>query len=222
VRIVLVCLIAWCSTARAAPPCKRCTLELPAKPEGAMPLLVVLHGDREQAASAAARWRAAAKLRGWAVLALQCPVDQGCKDSWWKWNGEPSWIVEQVAAVARTAAIDPARVYLAGWSGGATYIGMHAPVWTATFAALVFHGGGHTPASECPAAALPAYFLVGDRNPLHALMKNLRSWFDDCHEDIVWDLVRGGDHDKEDRALDRKKALIILDWLAEHPRPVAP
>jgi poly(3-hydroxybutyrate) depolymerase len=221
VRIVLAYLIAWCSIAGAEPPCTRCVLERPAKPDSAMPLLVVLHGDRERATSAVARWRSAAKLRGWAVLALQCPAEQGCKDSWWKWNGEPSWIVEQVAAVARTAAIDPARVYLAGWSGGATYIGLHAPVWTATFAALVFHGGGHTPATECPAAALPAYFLVGDRNPLHALMKELRSWFDGCHEDIVWDLVRGGDHDKEERALDRKKALVILDWLAAHPRPVA-
>jgi hypothetical protein len=34
----------------------------------------------------------------------------------------------------------------------------------------------------------------------------------------VWDLVRGGDHDKEDRSLDRKKALAILDWLDERPR----
>ncbi len=181
----------------------------------------MLHGDRERAASAAARWRGAAKLRGWAVLALQCPADQGCKDSWWKWNGEPAWIVEQVAAVTHAAAIDPARIYLAGWSGGATYIGMHAPVWTTMFAALVFHGGGHTPATECPVVALPAYFLVGDRNPLHALMKDLRSWFDECHEDIVWDLVRGGDHDKEERALDRKKAVVILDWLTEHPRAAA-
>lgn len=34
----------------------------------------------------------------------------------------------------------------------------------------------------------------------------------------MWDLVRGGDHDKEDRALDRRKALAILDWLADHAR----
>jgi len=37
-------------------------------------------------------------------------------------------------------------------------------------------------------------------------------------QDIVWDLVNGGDHDKEERSLTRKKALAILDWLAEHPR----
>jgi hypothetical protein len=50
-------------------------------------------------------------------------------------------------------------------------------------------------------------------------VKDLRRWFDGCRQDVVWDLVRGGDHDKEDRALDRKKALAILDWLGERPRP---
>jgi poly(3-hydroxybutyrate) depolymerase len=223
VRIAIACLVAWTSVAHAAPaaPCKRCTLELPAHHDAAMPLLVVLHGDRERATSAAARWHAAAAQRGWVLLALQCPVDQGCKDSWWQWNGDPSWIADQVTAVAKITSIDPDRVYLAGWSGGATYIGMHAPAWATTFAALVIHGGGHAPDAECPTRPLPAYFLVGDQNPLHYLMKNLRSWFDGCHEDIVWDLVRGGDHDKEDRALDRKKALSILDWLAERTRAVA-
>ena len=220
---MLGCLLALTAGARAdaAPPCRRCTLELPTRRDGDLPLLVVLHGDRERATTAAARWHAAAGQRGWAVLALQCPVDQGCKDSWWQWNGEPSWIVDQVAAVAKTVAIDPSRIYLAGWSGGATYIGMHAPAWTETFAAVVLHGGGHEPHADCPARALPAYFLVGDHNPLHHLMKDLRAWFDGCKQDVVWDLVRGGDHEMEDRALDRKKALAILDWLTARPRIAA-
>jgi poly(3-hydroxybutyrate) depolymerase len=186
-----------------------------------MPLLVVLHGDREHAPAAAARWRAAAKQRGWALLALQCPADQGCKDSWWQWNGDPSWVIKQVSSASKITEINPEQIYLVGWSGGATYIGLHAPQWAATFAALVFHGGGHQPSAECPTETLPAYFLVGDQNPLHYLMKNLRGWFDACHELIVWDLVRGGDHDKEDRALDRKKSLAILDWLAERRRVIA-
>jgi hypothetical protein len=50
------------------------------------------------------------------------------------------------------------------------------------------------------------------------LVKGLRAWFDGCKEDVVWDLVPGGDHDQEDRALDPKKALAILDWLSTHER----
>jgi len=206
------------------PPCNGCTLELPAArgtqdaPAHNLPLLVVLHGDRERAPAAAERWRGAARQRGWAVLALQCPVDQGCKDSWWQWNGDPGWIVDQVAAVANAVPIDPARIYLAGWSGGATYLGMHAPAWSAVFAAVVIHGGGHRPSAGCPERPLPAYFLAGDRNPFHDQVQDLRGWFDDCRQDVVWDLVRGGDHAREDRALDRRKALAILDWLADHAR----
>ncbi len=226
-------------------PCKGCTLELPdAKPDTKsattvgqsvaarptaksvtagqsasgrkVPLLVVLHGDRETAAAAAARWRSAVRQRSWALLSLQCPTEQGCRDSWWQWNGSPSWLVERVSEIAKNTDIDSRRIYLVGWSGGATYIGIHGAEWNSVFAALVIHGGGMAPSDEkCPVPAPPVYFLVGDRNPLHYLMKGLRSWLIHCDADIEWDLVRGGDHDGENRALDRKKALAILDWLAE-------
>lgn len=215
-------LVAALTTSAAAgapePPCTRCTLDVPAKTEDAVPLLVVLHGDRDHAANTAKRWRAAAKARGWALLSLECPKHDGCPGSWWKWNGDPAWIVAQVAAVQSSLAIDPARIYLAGWSGGATYIGMHAPAWTEMFAGVVIHGGGHAPGEECAARALPAYFLVGDANPLHRSAVDLRAWFDGCRYDVTWDLVKRGDHDKEERALTKAKAIIILDWLAARPR----
>ena len=191
---------------------------MPAARDAAVPLVVVLHGDRQSASAAAARWRVAVTKRGWAVLALQCPTELGCKDSVWKWDGDPRWVAEQVGKVERAVAIDPAHVYLVGWSGGATYIGRHAQAWEAMFAALVIHGGGHEPYDDACPKQLPAYFLVGDKNPLHALMKDLRAYFDRCQQDVVWDLVRGGDHDKEERALDGKKAAAILDWLAERKR----
>lgn len=218
--LVVLALGVLAAAARAqppAPPCARCTLDVP-EATGPVPLLVALHGDRDRAASTAKRWRAAAKARGWALLALDCPKSEGCADSWWKWNGDPAWIAAQVAAVQKQVAIDPARIYLAGWSGGATYIGMHAPAWTELFAGVVLHGGGHPPDAECAVRSLPAYFLVGDANPLHALAKDLRAWFDACHADVAWDLVKRGDHDKEERALTKAKAMAILDWLAARPR----
>jgi predicted esterase len=220
--IAAIALLAGPAAAQPAPapraPCAGCTLDLPPARTAPLPMLVVLHGDRGRADQAAARWRAAAKARGWALLSLQCPVALGCTGSWWQWDGDPAWITAQVDAVADQLAIDSDRVYLAGWSGGATYMGKHAPVWTGTFAAVVIHGGGEAPDEACPKSALPAYFLVGDKNPLHGLARELRGWFDDCAQELVWDLVAHGDHDLEDRALDRAKALHILDWLAARPR----
>jgi poly(3-hydroxybutyrate) depolymerase len=201
-----------------APPCAGCVLEVP-RTDKPVPLLVVLHGDREQASVAAARWRAAARARGWALLALQCPKSEGCKDSWWQWNGDPAYVDAQVAKLAEAIAIDPAHVALAGWSGGGTYIGLRAQAWPARFSGVVIHGGGMAPAeSACPARALPAYFLLGDRNPLHRLAVELRAYFDRCKQPIVWDVLRGGEHDREHRALDAKKGVTILDWLHARPR----
>jgi predicted esterase len=207
---------------RPRPPCTGCTLDVHGDPAAPMPLLVVLHGDREGASTAAGRWRAAARQRGWALLALQCPADEQCKArSWWQWNGDPQWVRARIAEVAAQVPIDPERTYLAGWSGGATYLGLRAPAWHDTFAAVVIHGGGMAPREDppaCPARALPAYFLVGDGNPLHALARDLRDYFVRCKQDVQWDLLPGADHAKEDRALDAKRALAVLDWLAARAR----
>src|SRR5690242_5403808 len=86
----------------------------------AVPLVVVLHGDREHARDAAARWRTATDKHRWALLSLELPKG----DSFWKTDPDPSWVIAQVDAYAKQHAIDRSRVYLIGWSGGATYIGM--------------------------------------------------------------------------------------------------
>ena len=176
------------------------------------PLLVVLHGDGERASAARTRWERVAKQRGFVVFAPQVPSGT----SWWKWNGDPQWLKDRVAKIA---GVDPKRIYAAGWSGGATYLGMRAHAWGDTFAALVAHGGGMAPADDaCPDRTPPAYFLVGDANPLHHLAGDMHEFFARCEKAVVWDLVRGGDHAGERRALDAKKARVILDWLVTHTR----
>jgi poly(3-hydroxybutyrate) depolymerase len=205
---VLALLVA--SRASAAP-CKGCVVDTPAGSDP-VPLVVVLHGDREHAPAAAARWHAAVKHKGWALLALECPHDLGCKDSFWKWDGDPAWVRDQIDAVAKVRAIDRAKVILIGWSGGASYLGWRAQAF-GDVAAIVIHGGGMPPATDdCAAHVPPVYFLVGDKNPLHALAQHLRSYYDGCKADVTWDVIRGADHGKEEAALTAKKAGAILDW----------
>jgi poly(3-hydroxybutyrate) depolymerase len=188
------------------------TLDVPKQTDEPHPLLVVLHGDRQLATTAVAKWKAAALARGYIVLSIQCPKSLGCdKASWWQWAAPKSttYVDDQVAAVAKKYKVGPR--YLVGWSGGASFIGRNVQ-WAATYDALVLHGGGIPPAdSNC--IATRAYFLVGDANPLHHLAVALRDYFTTCKQPVVWDLVAKGDHDKEDRALDRKKVATILDWL---------
>lgn len=185
------------------------------------PLLVVLHGNNETAQERGAKWREAVARRGWKLLALDCPRELGCNDEgqWYAWNGNPRWIFDQVRALADQERIDTTRIYLAGWSGGATYIGKRMSEWPRMFAAVVIHGGGVPPrSSACPDRPFPAYFLVGDENPTHGGAKRLRAYMEECKQPVHWDLLPGANHPTEDAALTPVKADAILRWLAMQRR----
>ncbi|MEO8701497.1 MAG: PHB depolymerase family esterase [Kofleriaceae bacterium] len=212
--VVVVMLATGVATARPAAPCEKCVLEVPAVVARTTPMLVVLHGDREHAGDAAARWRRAARASGWILLALEVPEGT----SWWQ-DGDASWVIARVDQVASELQLDRRRMYLAGWSGGGTFIGDHAQAWDGIFAAVVSHGGGRAPTDAACVKRLPAYFLVGDRNPLHHLAVDFRRYLEGCKQALVWDLVKGGAHEAEHQALTHAKAIAILRWLAAHARP---
>jgi hypothetical protein len=209
---VAVVIVACALEAAAHGAPARDVIELPAGKEP-VPLVVILHGDREHAGTAAARWRPQIKKRGWALLALECPAELGCKDSWWQWDGDPGYVIDRIAKVKAEFAIS--KVILVGWSGGASYIGWRAQAWTGVDA-LVIHGGGMAPSSADCVDGPPVYFLVGDKNPLHKLAGALRDYFDGCKRELEWDVVKGANHEREASALTSKKAATILDWVLAH------
>jgi hypothetical protein len=167
-------------------------------------------------------WGPAAAARGIVVFAPACPRSEGCSSqSWWKWDGDPSWLLRQIDALAATRPIDRERMWIAGWSGGGTYIGWNTQELEHTFAALVIHGGGVRPRrSSCSDAKASIYFLGGDRNPLHYLTEPLHDYYVRCgHDDMTWTVLPGVDHDGERRAL-ASRIGGLLDWL-ETKRAVA-
>lgn len=200
-----------------SPPCSGCTVDLPPERTDPQPILVVLHGNHETATAAAARWRDAALAKGFVVLGLTCPRDRGCEDGkWYAWKETPSFVTGALATIARDMPLDPARTFLAGWSGGASAMGRHLDAWR-PFSALIFHGGGQPPANgACPPRPVPAYFLVGDANPAHGAAMKLREKLASCAARVEWDLMSNGDHADEKRALDRSKAEQILEWADTH------
>ena len=222
---VALALAATATTAvRAAPRtkvegiCKGCLASVPTQSDAASspaPLLVTLHGDwGAMAPELHAAWERFAAPRGVALLSLTCPVELGCKRSWWQWNGNPAWLTEQIDRLAARHAIDRERLWIAGWSGGAAYMGMHTQEFERTFAALVIHGGGIWPSrSGCAPEKAPVTFLIGDQNPLHAHVLKLRDHYEECGNEVVMMLLRGAEHEGEWSALD-KRGGEILDWLA--------
>ena len=220
------------TTARAAKrrtefPCAGCITDLPDPPVATTkaPVLVLLHGDGQGPLAVAPLFAKEAAARGFVLFVPKCPKADGCKDArWWAWGKDPVWFDAQLDAIDAVQPIDRERVWLVGWSGGGSYIGDVAPALFGRFAAVVILGGGMPPAvPTCPqTCALPAYFLVGDKNPLHALAKDLRAWFDGCAQDVTWDLLPGKDHGGELAAISQPaKAAAVVDWLEKRPRRCA-
>jgi predicted esterase len=180
-----------------------------------LPLLVLLHGDGEAVGPTFDLWESAAARRHVAVLALACPRSLGCSpNSWWQWNHDPAWITEQIAKLAELRPIDKKRLWLVGWSGGASYAGYRTLEIEPSFAAIVIHGGGMPPSTAaCSTVRAPIYFLVSDRNPLHSLAQGLRDHYQACGNDVTWTLVHAPNHEDERSALGQYRE-AIFDWLA--------
>jgi hypothetical protein len=212
--------IASASTKKFDAPTAGAITILPDDPAAA-PVLMVLHGDGAGPSQVVYAWEKACAKAG---VILYAPKVPGPTGSWWKWSGDPSFLTGAIDGLAAMHAIERDRVYAAGWSGGATYLGWSAPALEGSIAAISYDGGGMAPTdAACPKrCALPAYFLEGDANPLHAYAKELRGWFDGCGADVRWDLVPKADHAAEWNALiSPGKTGAILEWLLARPRTCA-
>jgi MYXO-CTERM domain-containing protein len=180
---------------------------------------VVLHGDGESAASILDAWEPAAASRGIVVFAPACPRSEGCaSQSWWKWDGDPAWLLRQIDALAETRPVDRTRMWIAGWSGGGTYVTWNTQAMERTFAALVVVGGGVRPKDpRCSDPKASVYFLGGDANPLHYLTDEVHDFYVRCENDVSWTTLKGVDHPGERRALARQRD-PILAWLETKQR----
>jgi hypothetical protein len=54
---------------------------------------------------------------GIGVFAPACPDKEGCRGSWWRWEGNPGWLGDQVESIAALRALDRSRIWLAERSG---------------------------------------------------------------------------------------------------------
>lgn len=215
-------------------PCPGCILRLPAGAawQGARPLLVALHGDNGTPAQLAELLQAEAERRGFAVLALACPRQLGCdRRSFWQWGGAPSFITEQVDALLRSshgaagtepgrgaARIDPQRLYLLAWSGGASYLTSVMAQLPSRFAAVALLGGGMPgpQVGACARCPVPVYYMLGARNPLASLAESARDALKACGHPLRFVSLPGADHAGEWNALRRGQLATLLTFFSEH------
>jgi poly(3-hydroxybutyrate) depolymerase len=216
---VVIAIIASSQAARAddKPPCEGCVF-VPAESDG-RPLVILMHGDEQTAAAIADAFRATAHERDFALFAPQCPVKLKCdQQSFWRWNGDPSWLGKLVDDLVKDNDLDRDRVWLVTWSGGGSYIGYRMPELGPRYAAIAFLGGAAYFGS-CAKAKLPVFFLAGDKSPYFTWVKQARDRFVSCGHDLTWKELKGKDHDDEWHIIDRPPMQnIVFDWLEAHPR----
>jgi poly(3-hydroxybutyrate) depolymerase len=223
---LVVGLLAATATVRADFPCPGCVTIVPAGAAADAPLLVVLHGDDGGAAATVEDWRDAAAAAGAILLAPECPRAAGCAGSWWRWlatrRHDPAWLGRQIDAAAAGLGLHAPRVVVAGFSGGAAYLGWFVPTHADAIAAAAFVSGGNPYVDRCPAHKLPVRIDIGadDRRMLDLFVRPLRRWLEACggHE-LVWEEVPHVGHLDMHRELRRGRAAAIVAWLVATAAP---
>ncbi|APR76380.1 Hypothetical protein A7982_01727 [Minicystis rosea] len=206
-------------------PCPGCVVHVPARlPEGPRPLLVALHGDGGAMVPLVRAFQAACDEAGVILLAPRCPREDGCAaGSYWQWlqdaRHDERWLGSLIDAVAARWLIDPARVYAAGYSGGATYLGWYVPTHPLRFAAVAHIAGGAPYGRACPACKVPVLFTIGSVDPMIVpYTAPLRAYYDECggHE-VVWQSLPGVTHEGILGTLQAGRAKQVLQWLLARP-----
>ncbi|HZT91281.1 MAG TPA: hypothetical protein VFA05_04500 [Gaiellaceae bacterium] len=213
-------------------PCAGCIVQLPKRPARA-PLLVVLHGDEGNPTLIASLWGPGAAAHHMILFAPQCPVALGCRfangigftSSWWGWLQSPqyvdSWLGAQLTQLEKRYKVDRSREYVAGWSGGADYLGWYALRHASRFAAAAFVAGGVPYVQSCPAAKLPSFFLLGGSDPryLTGQPTQVAHVLQACGSPTQIVVVPGADHQTSIMALQtRGYASAIVTFMLAHRR----
>jgi poly(3-hydroxybutyrate) depolymerase len=203
-------------------PCKGCTTYAPTSDGSARPLLLALHGDDGGTGKLFRALRPASEQERVILISLRCPVDLGCRSSWWQWFGtsthDAAWLGAQIAAARGRFSVDAARTYAAGYSGGATYLGWYGPTHPRDFAAIAHIAGGMPWGTPCPSCKVPVLFTLGAADPmLVPYTRPLRDYYQACggHE-IVWQTLPGVTHEGIVSTVQAWKGKEILAWLLGH------
>lgn len=200
--------------------CKGCLLLTSGPAEDALPLVVVLHGDEGHPRKVAEAWAALAErglcegqlCKGSApsdqrlrVFLPSCPRAEGCLGSYWRWGHSPDWLFARIDEVSARYALESNRVYVAGWSGGATYLGMTAEAFSSRVSGLSLVGGGAPSQEPClETSCVSVDYLMGDANPLFELARNTRDRLSECGHPLRWQELAHADHAAEWRAYQRE------------------
>jgi predicted esterase len=166
----------------------------PAQP---IPLLLALHGDEGTPDYIYSVFLGLQKTSAGAFI-LVAPKAKAGGGSWYQATSEHVTFVNAVlSSVLATYNIDQDRIWITGWSGGATFLGYYAVLRQDVLAAVVYHMGGGGGGSYAPPAGsckIPARFVIGSADFLYNLAKTQYNTLTGKGHETVWIELPGVAH----------------------------
>ncbi len=140
-----------------------------------MPLLLALHGDEGTSDYIYSAFKGMQDSSGGAfiLIAPKAPYGGG---SWYKATSSHTTFINAVLNWAiNSYNVDLDRIWVTGWSGGATFLGYYAPLRQDILAAVVYYMGAGGVGSYSPpqgSCKVPARFVIGNKDFLYKLASN--------------------------------------------------
>lgn len=166
-------------------------------PESSAPLVLLLHGSGQGGRAMARLWEPTARQAGFVAVA----PDARDLQAWHGVHDGPGFLREAIEAVVTRQRIDPRRIYLFGYSGGAHFGIQMALAESEYFAAAAFYAGELRPEQaaviQLARRKIPIMLFAGndDRVVPPDRTRAAARMLEECGFPATFSLLRGWSHD---------------------------
>lgn len=166
-------------------------------PSAPMPLLFALHGDEGKPDYIYSSFRTLQQNSGGAFILVAPKAAHGW-GSWYKATSSNAVFIDAVLSkLLSSYNIDQDRIWLTGWSGGATFLSYYAIKRQDRVAAVIYYLGGGGGGSYSPppgSCKIPARFVIGSKDFLYSLATKHRSVLQQNGHQVQWVELPGVGH----------------------------
>ena len=192
-------------------------------PANAMPLLIALHGDEGKPDYIHWSFRGLQQTTNGAFILVspRAPFGGG---SWYKsTNNHRDFVDAVIQKVLSSYNVDQDRIWITGWSGGASFLGYYAVKRQDILATVTFYMGGgvgsYTYAPPAGSCKIPARIVIGTKDFLYKMASKSRDILKAQGHEVAWVVLPGVGHNFQKSTLSDTWAWISKRTLCGKTTP---